>query len=628
MAMISLKKCGLLLWGLAFTWLAVAQTTAVYPTHWFTGMKWNKVQLLIHSPGINQNAPTAKISYPGVTLKQTTRTESKNYLVLDVVIAPTAKPGKMDITIKTGNLQKTIPFELKARRKGMGTTYANGVNSSDFVYLIMPDRFANGDSTNDRISGYRDTISDRTNPSAHHGGDMQGVVNHLGYLKEMGVTAIWMCPVIENDMPWKQESQGAISGYHGYWITNHYKIDKRYGGEAAYRKLIANAHKEGIKVIQDAVYNHVGDEHFLYRDQPFADMFNQWPAYTGSNHREETLLSNYTSAIDKKVMLDGWFTPHLPDLNLRNTYMANFLIQNSIWCTEEFGIDGWRVDTYKYCDEAFMNKINAALLADFPTLSIFGEAWANTVTGSAYFTENNMAVAFKHNLPGTTDFPMQSAMLSAINQSFGWTEGVNKLMMTLAQDVLYKDPKRNCIFLDNHDVDRYLTMIGGDLNKWKMGIGLLLTLRGIPQLYYGTEVLLQNDPVNGDGKKRNDFPGGFAGDAANKFTAAGRSTSENEAFTFVSKLANFRKQSKALTVGTTTQYLPQDGVFVFARQHKGETVLVVLNQNNAPAVVDASRFRETLQPYQMATDVYSGAQLATQNKWNVPAQTIWVLSLK
>jgi glycosidase len=275
-----------------------------------------------------------------------------------------------------------------------------------------------------------------------------------------------------------------------------------------------------------------------------------------------------------------------------------------------------------------MNKINAALLADFPTLSIFGEAWANTVTGSAYFTENHMAVAFKHNLPGTTDFPMQSAMLSAINQSFGWTEGVNKLMMTLAQDVLYKDPKRNCIFLDNHDVDRYLTMIGGDLNKWKMGIGLLLTLRGIPQLYYGTEVLLQNDPVNGDGKKRNDFPGGFAGDAANKFTAAGRSTTENEAFTFVSKLANFRKHSKALTVGTTTQYLPQDGVFVFARQHKGETVLVVLNQNNAPAVVDASRFRETLQNYQMATEVYSGAQLPIQNKWNVPAQTIWVLSLK
>lgn len=613
---------------LLLSWQAFAQTTQLYPTHWWTGMKWNQVQLLVHQEGINKTAATVQLQYPGVTIKKVTRTESPNYLVVDISIAATAKPGVLNFKVNGGGKTQTIPFTLKARAGKAGKDFAHGVTSQDLVYLIMPDRFANGDASNDRIPGYKDTICDRSNPSAHHGGDIQGVINNIGYLKDMGVTSIWMCPVTENDMPWKQEPAGAISGYHGYWITNHYAIDKRYGGADAYKKLVRTAHAQGMKIIQDAVYNHVGDEHFLFKDKPFADMFNNWPAYTGSNHREEALFGAYASQADKKVMLEGWFTPHLPDLNLRNPYMANFMIQNAIWSTEEFMLDGWRVDTYKYCDEQFMNNVNAALLKEYPTLSIFGEAWANSVPGSAYFTKNNMQVPFKHNLPGTTDFPMQSAMLSAINQPFGWTEGLNKLMMTLSQDVLYQDPKLNCIFLDNHDVDRFMTMIGGDEKKYFMGIGLLLTQRGIPQLYFGTEIQMKNDDVQGDGKKRNDFPGGFAGDAQNKFVASGRNAAENAAYEYVKKLANFRKQSKALTLGSTTDFLPQDGVYVYFRKHGNETVMCIINQNQQDKTIALNRFAEVTNNYQQATNVITGSNAVLQGEWRIPAQTMWVMQLK
>lgn len=617
--------------GVLWLWAgaSLAQTVKTYPTHWFTGMKWNQVQLLLHAPNLGQGKPTASISYPGVNMRRVQTTESPNYLLLDVAIAPSAKAGTISIRIsRQGQPAVNVPFELKPRRSGMGRSYANGVNSTDLVYLIMPDRFANGNPANDRIPGYRDTICDRRNPSAHHGGDLLGVQQKLPYLKDLGATAIWLCPIVENDMPWKEEPAGAISGYHGYWITNHYEIDKRYGSAADYKNMINAAHQQGIKVIQDAVYNHVGDEHFLFRDKPFAAMFNSWPSYTGSNHREETLLSGYGAAADKKQMLEGWFTPHLPDVNLRHPVMANFLIQNAIWCTEEFGIDGWRVDTYKYCDEQFMNNVNTALLKEFPTLSIFGEAWANTVAGSAYFVKNNMKLPFQHNLPGTTDFPMQSAMLTAINQGFGWTEGVNKLMMTLAQDVLYQNPLLNCIFLDNHDVDRYVTMIGGDMKKYKMGMALLMTLRGIPQLYFGAEVFLANDNVQGDGKKRNDFPGGFAGDGANKFEAAGRSPQENEAFNYVRALANFRKQSKALALGSTTTYLPQDGVFVYLRKSGTETVMVVVNQQMESRSIQSSRFAGDTKGFTSGKEVTSDVTVTLGDSWTIPGQTVWVLSLK
>ena len=606
-----------------------AQSATFYPTHWFTGMKWNKVQVMVHEPGIGRYSSVVT-SMPGVKVASSTKTEHPDYYVVNLVISPAAKPGTVNLTFKgSGLAAKNLRFPLKARRAGNGTQFAQGVTSKDLVYLIMPDRFANGDPTNDRIAGYKDTICDRQNPSAHHGGDIKGVMNHLPYLQELGVTSVWMCPVTENDMPWKQEPAGAISGYHGYWITNHYQIDKRYGGNDAYKQLTNAAHARGMKVIQDAVYNHIGDEHFIYKDAPFKDMINRWPTYTGSNHREETFYSPYISAADKKVMIEGWFTPHLPDLNLRNPYTANFIIQNTIWCTEEFGVDAWRVDTYKYCDEQFLNNINNALLAEYPKLTVFGEAWCNSVPGSAYFVRNNMKVPFKHNLLGTTDFPMQGAMLAAITEDYGWTNGANKLMGILAQDALYEDPSRNCIFLDNHDMDRFMTMINGDLNKYKMGIALLLTMRGIPQIYYGTEIGMVNDNVQGDGKKRNDFPGGFAGDTQNKFTAAGRSAQENELYDYVKALANFRKSSPALTIGSTHDFLPTNGgVYVYARKHGTQTVLCILNTAKTEKEVDMQPYQSVTEGFTKGLDVVNKTSYPLQNSLTIPAQTLRVLSLQ
>lgn len=616
----------------SFQLIVTAQPARLYPTNWWVGMKWNKVQLLVNRPMVGKETIRMK-PYAGVQLKKITKAESDNYVFVDLEISPSAKPGNIQFVIS--NLQGlqavsqvNFNFELKPRRSGRGSGFAQGVTSSDLVYLLMPDRFSNGDKSNDLVSGYLDSVSDRSNASAHHGGDIQGVINHLDYLKDLGITSVWMCPVTENDMPWEEEPGGAISGYHGYWITNHYEIDKRYGGAAAYKKLSDEAHKKGMKIIQDAVYNHVGNQNFLFKDMPFKDMFNHWPSYTGSNHREEILYDNYSNAGDEKVMIDGWFTPHLPDVNLRNPFMATYMIQNHIWCTEEFGVDGWRVDTYKYCYEPFLNRINNALITEYPSITVFGEAWCNSVTGSAYFTRNNINVPFKHNLQGVCDFPMQGAMVAAVNQPFGWTEGVNKLYNTLAQDILYQQPANNCIFLDNHDMDRFVTMIGGDMEKYKMGISLLLTQRGIPQLYYGTEIFMKNDDVKGDGKKRNDFPGGFAGDASDKFTSEARTNEEKEAFNYVKTLANFRKSSSALTHGKTMQYVPKDGVYTYFRYDNKQTVMIILNTNDKPSVIDASRFTDRTKGFSEGKEIATGKSIQLSGNIEIPAKTSYVVQLQ
>ena len=582
----------------------------LYPTHWFAGMKWNKVQLLVRNVKDAFEKVTVSTNYPGVTITKIHSFDNKKYLAIDLTIQASAKPGKVAFQVNGTNTKTSLSWELKPRRKGMGVTYANGVTAKDFIYLLMPDRFSNGNPTNDKVVGYLDTIVNRKDPIKRHGGDLEGVTNQLDYLKELGVTAIWMTPVIENDMPLQSEQAGMMAGYHGYWFTNHYAIDKRLGGEKAYKNLIDAAHAKGIKIIQDAVYNHIGNAHWMYTDAPDKDWINQWTSYTNTNHRDEAIFDPMGNAADKKVMLDGWFVPHLPDLNQRNPYVSNFLIQHALWTVEEFGIDGWRVDTYKYCDEAFLNKVNTALQNDFPTISIFGEAVANTVAGSAYFTKNNMNVAFKHNAPGTTDFPLSYAMMDALNQPFGWTQGVNKLYMTLSQDLLYQTPENNCIFLDNHDMERFVSMIGEDMNKYKMGMNLLFTLRGIPQLYYGTELWMKNFKDPNDGMVRLDFPGGFPNDLRDHRLAGALNPTENTAFQYVTALANFRKNNTALQTGKLMQYLPKDGLYVYFRYDESSTVMIVLNASNNPNTLDWKQYAERTKGFNKAYDVISGEILA------------------
>jgi glycosidase len=587
-------------------------------------MKYNKVQLMMYNPTGLPKAVSA--SYPGVKILKQTQPENSHYLFVDIEIGAATRPGTVNFKTADG---KTIPYVLKSRVKGNGVSRVKGVGSEDLVYLIMPDRFVNGDPSNDQFADLEDKTADRSNPFARHGGDMQGVQSKLDYLKDLGVTTVWMTPVNENDMPRMVEGgRWSMSGYHGYWITSHYEMDKRHGGNEAYRKLADAAHAKGMKIVQDAVYNHVGERHHTVLDMPMKAWLNQWPAYTGSNHREEVFYDPYASALDKKVMVGGWFVPHLPDLNLSNPMVAKFVIQYSIWATEEFGIDGWRVDTYKYCDEKFLNDINTALEKEFPSITVFGEAWTQNATGGAYFAQNNITAPFRHNLQGITDFPLNGAILDAVNQPFGWNEGVNRLYTTLSQDVLYKNPLRNCIFLDNHDMNRAFSVVGENLAKYKMALGLMLTLRGIPQLYYGNEIGMKNFKNPTDAEVRHDFPGGWPGDTVNKFTSTGRSALENEIFDYVRTLAKYRQGSPALTKGKTMQFIPQNGVYVFFRYTDRQTVMCVLNSNDQESSLGLSRYQERTNGFSRARNVITGAEVTLGESMAVPAKSFTILELR
>ena len=594
----------------------------VYPSHWWVGMKNQHLQLLIHSKNINNGYRVFLNTYPGVKMLKTKTFQNPNYLAIDLIIDKSAKPGKMHFKFMSVDMQiNQLTYELKPRSKENGKTRIKGVTSEDFIYLIMPDRFSNGDPSNDKIPGLRDQSLNRNEIFHRHGGDLKGIENHLDYLQDLGVTALWLNPVIHNDMPERTE--------HGYAFTNHYKIEPRIGGEAAYHSLSNALHKRGMKLIQDAVYNHVGIEHFLFRDMPDSTWFHKWPAYTNTTYKDQTLMDPYSSTIDKKKMSDGWFVPSMPDLNQQNPYVATFLIQHAIWSTEEFGLDGWRIDTYAYNDLNFMNRCNKALLDEYPQIHLFGETWVHGMLNQAYFSQNNLSnIAFKSNLPAVTDFQTHMyGILPALKESFGWTEGVNKLYTTLSNDFVYKDAMKHVIFLDNHDKTRFLSEIGEDFQKYKMGIAWLLTCRGIPQLYYGTEVLMKGIS-NPDGWVRLDFPGGWPGDAQNKFETSGRTAQENEAFNYVKTLANFRKNSSAIKTGKMMQYVPEDGVYVYFRYDNKQTVMCIMNQNDAEKEIDAARFEERLKGFAKGKNVIDGSMINVSGKMKVPGKTLLVLELR
>jgi glycosidase len=598
-----------------------AEQLNVYPSHWWIGMKNPRLQLMIHSEN-DLPAKKVTVNHPAIIVKAVHQPENKHYLFVDLELGKTVTAGTYQLTLSDGT---KISYELKARQNKK--QIHQGVRANDLVYLIMPDRFSNGDPSNDSFGDLRDNSSDRSNPYARHGGDFAGLQNKLDYLKDLGVTAIWMTPILENNMPKMQEGPWTMSGYHGYWITNHYKADKRLGGNEGYKKLVDAAHQKGLKIVQDAVYNHVGSYHHTVLDLPMKDWLNQWPSYTGSNHREELFTDPYVSSLEKKIMIGGWFVPHLPDLNLANPYCANYVIQNNIWATEEFGIDGWRVDTYKYCDEKFLNDINAALIKEFPNITVFGEAWTNSVPASAYFTQNNINAPFKHQIKGVTDFPLSNAIYDALNQPFGWNEGVSKLYTTLSQDFLYKDPMTNCIFLDNHDMNRFFSMVGEDLDKYKMGLGLLLTTRGIPQVYYGTEILMKNYKDPNDAAVRKDFPGGWTNDSINKFNMANLNSKEREAYDFFSKLARFRKSSPAIASGRLKQFIPQNGVYVYFRIHRDQKLMCVLNTASANSNISMERFDEELSQIKNLKNIFTGDVIGKAKNMTLPGKSFVVYEL-
>jgi len=550
-------------------------------------MKWNKVQIMVHGDKVADHFPMIKMGpkgmklATGVNLMMINRVENSNYIFLDLQIDATAKPGKITFPFLK---DMTLEYELKPRRTDKGRAYAQGVNSADLIYLIMPDRFSNGDPTNDKVAGMRDQSLNRDTVFNRHGGDLQGVQNKLDYIKSLGVTTIWLNPVIENDMPNRTE--------HGYAFTDHYKIDPRLGGETAYQNLIDATHAKGMKIIQDAVYNHVGLYHFTVQDQPMKDWLHQWPSYTQTSYKDQVIFDPYASEKDKKIMTDGWFSRHMPDLNQNNPYVANFLIQHALWTVEEFGIDGWRIDTYAYNDLGFMNRCNKALLDEYPQISIFGETWFHGVPNQSYVVENNYNIPFKSNLPASTDFQTMWAITDALTKDFGWDDGVNKLYTTLAQDFVYKDPTRQVIFLDNHDMARFFSVVNENVDKYQMGLAWLLTCRGVPQIYYGDELATTGITNPNDGHVRLDFPGGWPGDPVDKFTIQGRTQKDQSIFQYLATLANYRKGSSALTKGKMMQYVPEEGVYVYFRYDNDQTIMIVLNTAKEEKKVVIDKFAE------------------------------------
>ena len=593
----------------------------IHPLNWYVGMNNPKIQLLIYGKNI-ADAQVTLTPYAGVSLEKVQKVENPNYLFLDLIVSKTAKAGDLSLVLTKNGQKTTRQYALKNR-----TAQPKGLDARDLIYLIMPDRFANGDPSNDRLKSMKDTACNRAEHSLRHGGDLQGITNHLDYLNELGVTALWLTPTIENDQPIGGSDGRVYSSYHGYAFTDHYQIDPRFGGNDGYLTFVKAAHDKGLKVVQDAVYNHCGSESWIFKDLPMRDWVNQWATYTGSNHRNQALIDPYSSKNDKKLMSDGWFVPTMPDMNQTNPYVANYLIQNAIWTTEYYGIDAFRIDTYMYCDLDFMNHCNQALMEEFPNIFMFGESWVETVANQAYFVKNNLNLPFKSNQLGGCDFQTYTAFKDALTQPVGWKTGVQKLYQTLSQDFLYQDPSRMVIFFENHDTDRFLAVLNDDLAKFKMSIAWLLTLRGIPQAYYGSEILMNKTKNRTDGDVREDFLGGWQEDKINKFTASGRTEKENDVFNYMKKLAQYRKQSAALTTGKMLQFAPKEGIYTYFRYTDNKTVMVVSNTNSKEMTVKTAEFAEILRGPKSAKNVLTDDVLTDISTLKIPSHTCWILEI-
>lgn len=615
----------------AFAQNAATPIQHLCPTHWWAGMQNESLEVLVHAKDIAQYAPKMK-AYKGVKLKDVVRTENPNYVFLELQISKKAAAGKLHFDFTNAkNTPINLDYELKTRKTG-DKNRIQGLTAADFIYLLMPDRFANGDKNNDIVNTMNDTRLRRDSGFVRHGGDLQGVINHLDYLKDLGVTALWMTPVFENNQPFES--------YHGYAFTDHYKVDARLGTNDLYQKLVDNAHGKGLKIVTDLVHNHIGNKHWLYQDLPAKSWVHQWREFTRTTYRATTLMDPYGSRKEQLQMSDGWFDKHMPDLDQNNPQVANYLIQNNIWWIEEFGVDAFRVDTYAYPDQNFMGNWAAAILREYPKFGIFGETWVQGIGVQAFFAKNNVAANAAKNisglpknnsqtsqLPGVTDFQLYYAIQEALNKEMGWTEGIQQIYHTLAVDYIYDDAFKNVVFLDNHDLSRFYSVVGENLDKYKMGVAFQLTTRGIPQWYYGDEILMKNYASLSGVEAREDFPGGWQEDKTNKFDAANRNAKENEAFDFVKKLANYRKNCSALTDGKLMQFVPTNGVYTYFRYDKTKTVMVMINTDKAEQTVDTKHFAEMIKDNKTARNVLTDDRLNDISTIKIKSNTALILEL-
>ena len=618
---------------------AAQKIDRIEPTNWYVGMKNPSVQLMVYGKDIR--SAEVSTNYPGVKIDSLVRLDSPNYLLVYMNIKD-AQPGTMKLCFKTGKNKTNINYELKAR--DMKGEDRQGFTNADVLYMLMPDRFASS-GKNLEVKGLNAYKVDRSQPSLRHGGDLEGLRQHLDYFTELGVTALWFTPVLENNSP----DHGKTSTYHGYATTDYYRVDPRFGSNADYRRLVDDAHKKGLKVVMDMIFNHCGFEHPWVKDMPTKDWFNtpEWlypenqkytvktqtmdgeqttnTKYLQTSYKLTPVLDPYASKVDLHETVDGWFVPTMPDLNQRNEHLMTYLIQNSEWWIETVGIDGIRMDTYPYADRKGMARWMEVLNEEYPNFNTVGETWVTEPAYTAAWQKDSPLQKENSNLKTVMDFAFFDRVNQAKNEETdAWWNGFNRIYNSLCYDYLYKDPSHVMAFIENHDTDRFLGETQDTL-ALKQALALLLTVKRIPQLYYGTEVLMNGTKQVTDGNVRKDFPGGFPGDTRSAFTTEGRTKAENDMFRWTARLLHWRQGNEVITKGKQTQFIPQNGVYVVARSYNGKNVMTVINGTSKAATMKAERYAEIIGDAQEATNILTGHKINISKDVKLAPRGVMVL---
>lgn len=618
---------------------AAQKIDRIEPTNWYVGMKNPSVQLMVYGKDIR--SAEVSTNYPGVKIDSLVRLDSPNYLLVYMNIKD-AQPGTMKLCFKTGKNKTNVNYELKAR--DMKGEDRQGFTNADVLYMLMPDRFASS-GKNLEVKGLNAYKVDRSQPSLRHGGDLEGLRQHLDYFTELGVTALWFTPVLENNSP----DHGKTSTYHGYATTDYYRVDPRFGSNADYRRLVDEAHKKGLKVVMDMIFNHCGFEHPWVKDMPTKDWFNtpEWlypenqkytvktqtmdgeqttnTKYLQTSYKLTPVLDPYASKVDLHETVDGWFVPTMPDLNQRNEHLMTYLIQNSEWWIETVGIDGIRMDTYPYADRKGMARWMEVLNEEYPNFNTVGETWVTEPAYTAAWQKDSPLQKENSNLKTVMDFAFFDRVNQAKNEETdAWWNGFNRIYNSLCYDYLYKDPSHVMAFIENHDTDRFLGETQDTL-ALKQALALLLTVNRIPQLYYGTEVLMNGTKQVTDGNVRKDFPGGFPGDTRSAFTTEGRTKAENNMFRWTARLLHWRQGNEVITKGKQTQFIPQNGVYVVARSYNGKNVMTVINGTSKAATMKAERYAEIIGDAQEATNILTGHKINISKDVKLAPRGVMVL---
>ncbi|WP_130735674.1 glycoside hydrolase family 13 protein [Flavobacterium sp. J27] len=607
----------ILLFAIFFTTLSMAQITKMEPPFWYEGMKKSEIQILFYGKDIAENSVT--VSKP-VIITNLTKTENPNYLFV-TIDTKTIKAQTLEFTFKNGKKTFSQPFEIKKRRAD--SAIRKSFDASDVIYLLMPDRFANGNEANDSSPNLTEK-GNRDLPGGRHGGDIQGIIDHLDYIQELGATAIWSTPLCEdNDKGYS---------YHTYGQSDVYQIDARYGTNEDYKRLASEMHKRNLKLIKDYVTNHWGAEHWMFKDMPSYDWFHQFPGYAQSNYRMTTQYDTNGSKRDAKYCMDGWFVPSMPDLNQSNPLVLNYLIQNAIWWIEFADLDGYRVDTYSYNDKDGIAKWTKAITDEYPYFNIVGEVWMHDQAQISYWQKNSPIAkiqSYNSYLPSVMDFTLHDAFGSVFNENeANWSNGTIKFYENFVNDFLYDNPNNLLVFIENHDTGRFNEIYKNDFKKFQLGMTLLATTRGIPQIYYGSEIGMAGNKGKGDADIRQDFPGGWKGDSNNAFTNSGRTEMQKQYFNFSKKLLNWRKNKTVIHSGKLTHYIPENNVYVYFRHNDTESVMVILNNSLNNQTLNLNRFEENIKKFTSGKDIISNETLKLNNELSIEGKTALILELQ